>query len=303
MADPLSDWLNKFLHHLQHERRLSAHTLSNYQRDLLNVIAFCNTQSVSNWSALNSHHIRALVAQQHRRGLGGRSIARLLSALRSLFNYLLREGEVTQSPARGISAPKSARKLPNVLDVDDMQRLLDMSDADLLTCRDHAIMELMYSAGLRLSEVVGLNLNELDLREGQVRVTGKGNKVRLAPVGSYAIKALENWLKHRNTLNIKDNEALFLGRRGTRLTDRSIRERLRQWGVKQGIAQHVHPHQLRHSFASHLLESSGDLRAVQEMLGHADIGTTQIYTHLDFQHLARVYDTAHPRARKTARKK
>ena len=302
MADTLSDWLDRFLHHLQHERRLSAHTLSNYQRDLTTVLDFCDKHAVSRWADLNSHQVRALVAQQHRRGLGGRSIARQLSALRSLFTYLLREGEVKQNPARGISAPKSARKLPNVLDVDNMQRLLDMSDADLLTCRDHAIMELMYSAGLRLSELVGLNLNELDLREGQVRVTGKGNKVRLAPVGSYAVKALMNWLKHRNTLNIKDNEAVFLSTRGTRLTARSIRERLRQWGIKQGIEQRVHPHQLRHSFASHLLESSGDLRAVQEMLGHADIGTTQIYTHLDFQHLARVYDDAHPRAHKAARK-
>jgi len=294
----LSHWQPQFLQHLSHVRHLSEHTVTNYQRDLEILLKFCQQQNIEDCASLNSQHIRALVAKQHRRGLSGRSIARQLSAIRSFYDYLLREKVVKRNPAKGISAPKMPRKLPNVLDVDDMQRLLDISANDLISARDLAIMELLYSAGLRLSELVYLDLSELDLQQGQVRVTGKGNKTRLAPVGSYAVNAISNWLQHRNTLKIKDNEAVFLSRRGTRLSQRSVRQRLQQWGVKQGLEQRVHPHQLRHSFASHLLESSGDLRAVQELLGHADIGTTQIYTHLDFQHLARVYDAAHPRAHK-----
>lgn len=298
MRHSLAQWQQHYLQHLQHERRLSVHTLSNYQRELSLLLDFSEKQSLDDWSALNSQHIRALVAQLHRRGLGGRSIARHLSAIRSFLNYLVREKAIKNNPAKGISAPKMPRKLPNVLDVDDMQRLLDITACDPLSARDLAIMELMYSSGLRLSELVGMNLGAVDLQHAELRVTGKGNKTRLLPIGSYALGAIQNWLLQRNTLKIKDIDAVFVSQRGTRLTQRAVRQRLQLWGQRQGLEQHVHPHQLRHSFASHLLESSGDLRAVQELLGHADIGTTQVYTHLDFQHLAKVYDAAHPRARK-----
>lgn len=294
----LGDWVTRFINHLADERRLSPHTLSNYRRDLEQLLLFCRQQQITAWSALTAHHVRGLVAWRHRAGQGGRSIQRELSALRSFFKYLLREGEVTISPAVGISAPKSPRKLPDVLDVDQMGQLLTPPLNDPLALRDHAMMELLYSSGLRLAELVGLDLHDVDIADGTVRVTGKGAKTRVIPVGRLALEALQHWLPKRAGLAPPDQSALFVSRDGARLSHRSVQQRLKQRGLQQGVAVQVHPHRLRHSFASHLLESSGDLRAVQELLGHANISTTQIYTHLDFQHLAQVYDKAHPRAKR-----
>jgi len=287
-----------FSDYLQNERRLAPLTLENYRRDLQKVLCYCHEQGIDDWQRLDVHHVRGLVAQLHRRGLGGRSLQRLLSALRSLFNYLLREGVVNTNPVQGVSAPKTARKLPKTLDVDQVSQLLNVDDNDPLALRDRAMMELIYSSGLRLAELAGLNINDIDQCDALVRITGKGSKTRVVPVGRYALSALDKWLKSRAGLADIDNPALFVAKTGRRLGHRAIQLRLREWAIQRGLSEALHPHMLRHSFASHMLESSGDLRAVQELLGHADISTTQIYTHLDFQHLAKVYDEAHPRAKK-----
>jgi len=290
--------LERFLVHLAQERRLSPHTVLNYRRDLEAFKAFCDNQGIARWEAVTVPHIRAFIAAGHRAGLGGRSLQRRLSAIRSFFHYLIREGQVADNPALAVRAPKGERPLPHVLDVDQAMRLLDQPPQDALEVRDHAILELLYSAGLRLAELVSLRQEDLDLEDASVRVTGKGDKTRLAPVGRCARAALENWLARRGSLAQPGETALFVSRQGRTLTPRSVQQRLTRWALKHGADSHLHPHLLRHSFASHLLESSGDLRAVQELLGHADISTTQIYTHLDFQYLAKVYDAAHPRAKK-----
>jgi integrase/recombinase XerC len=302
MSDTKADWLTRFINHLQHERHLSPQTIKNYRRDLERVIGFCNEQNVHHWGDLDVHGVRAIVARLHRQGLKGNSIARLLSSIRSLYNYLLREGEVKLNPAEGVPAPKTKRSLPKALDVDQVSHLLNFNDKTPLGSRDRAMFELLYSSGLRLSELVGLDVNDIDYRDSLVTVTGKGSKQRVLPVGRMAIKATQEWLRHREAMANVGETALFVNRNGSRLSARSVEKRLDKRGLRQGIDSRVHPHRLRHSFASHMLESSGDLRAVQELLGHADIGTTQIYTHLDFQHLARVYDAAHPRARKKSGK-
>jgi len=304
MQENAQQWIDDFLFHLQNERRLSPHTLSNYRRDLLSVAAFCDAGNVVDWSVLDVKHVRSYLATRHRQGIGGRSLARALSTLRSFLRFLIREGRLKKNVAQGVQAPKAPRKLPEPLDVDEMTRLLsptqpaDGSTDNPLILRDNAMLELMYSAGLRLAELVSLNVGEIDLVDGSVSVTGKGGKTRVVPVGRYAREALVKWQAQRVALANEDEPALFVSKRGGRLTPRSVQQRFRQRGVQQGLESRVHPHKLRHAFASHLLESSGDLRAVQELLGHADIATTQIYTHLDFQHLAEVYDKAHPRARK-----
>jgi integrase/recombinase XerC len=297
------DWLQRYLDHLRHERRLSPHTISNYQRDLHCLHEYCEASGLTDWRHIDSHQLRAFVAKRHRNGLNGRSLQRALSAMRRFFDFLMREGVVKANPVRGISAPKAQKKLPNAMDVDQVSRLLQPDGAtvkadDPLVLRDLAMLELMYSSGLRLAELLSLNMGDIDLRDHTVPVTGKGAKTRIVPVGSQAIAALQRWLKERPQLAAQDERALFVSRRGGRLSARAVQQRFYQWGIKQGLDSRLHPHRLRHSFASHILESSGDLRAVQELLGHADISTTQIYTHLDFQHLARVYDKAHPRARK-----
>jgi integrase/recombinase XerC len=287
-----------FLAYLRHERRVSPHTLSNYRRELDKLGAFCREQQLADWSALRDHDIRAFAGKLRRNGLGGRSLQRCLSAIRSFYNYLLREKLVKLNPAAGVSAPKQKRQLPDVLDVDQVAQLLQIKRDDPLCLRDWTIMELMYSSGLRLSELTGLNLNDIDLHDQTVRITGKGSKTRIVPIGRFALEALQQWLKARAPLAKDDEQAVFINKNGTRLSQRAVQTRMRQWAVKQGLNKHLHPHMLRHSFASHMLESSGDLRAVQELLGHADISTTQIYTHVDFQHLAGVYDKTHPRAKK-----
>lgn len=296
--------IDDYLARLQTERQLSPHTLSNYRRDLKQLSAFCLEQDLNEWTRLDSQHIRHYVAQRHRRGLAAKSLQRELSALRGFFDFLIREGRLSANPARDVQAPRVKRKLPRTLDVDKTAALLDETETDAsnpLWVRDRAILELFYSSGLRLSELVQLDLGQLDLSEARVRVHGKGNKERDLPIGRQALAALRAWLAVRQDMPLEDKQALFVSRHGRRISARNIQKRLRDRARKLGLDVPVHPHMLRHSFASHLLESSGDLRAVQELLGHADIATTQIYTHLDFQHLAKVYDQAHPRARKKRR--
>ncbi len=289
--------LTGFLEHLRIEKRCSAHTVAGYRRDLEALAAYCEKTGIGRWRDLTSHDVRAFAAACHRRGLAPRSIQRRLSAVRSFFRYLAREKLVKQNPAAGVSAPKAGKRLPGTLDVDQMARLLEIPGDEPLTVRDRAMLELLYSSGLRLAELVGLNTEDLDRDDATVRVTGKGAKTRIVPVGRRALTALAAWLKERGSLARDDERALFVSRRGARLGPRSVQDRIVHWARRQGIDRHVHPHLFRHSFASHLLESSGDLRGVQELLGHADVSTTQIYTHLDFQHLAQIYDQTHPRAR------
>ncbi len=290
--------LESFFRHLGDERRLSPLTLTHYRRDLSRCMTYCDGAGIADWERLTAAEVRGWVSALHRQGLSGKSIQRALSALRTFYRYLLREQAVTRNPASGVSAPKSTRRLPSTLNADQAARLVTLDARDPLAVRDHALLELLYSSGLRLSELVNLNISELDLSAGSVRVTGKGRKVRDVPVGAKARAALRDWLAVRAQFAGTDESAVFVARNGRRLGGRAVQARLRYWAKRQGMEVPVHPHMLRHSFASHVLESSGDLRAVQEMLGHANISTTQIYTHLDFQHLAGVYDKAHPRARK-----
>ncbi len=295
------EWVSRYVAHLRDERRMSPHTVASYERDLQRVMEFCATKNVPGWDELNAHAVRGYASWRHRTGIGGRSIQRELSALRMFYKYLGRENITLSNPALGVRAPKATRLLPQVLDADQVSRLLLIDPANLLAVRDYAMMELMYSSGLRLAELVGLDINDLDLKDATVRVTGKGSKGRMVPVGRKALGALQDWLTRRGCLVSGNDPAVFVSNRGKRISPRAVQLRLRAWGVKQGIHSPLHPHKLRHSFASHLLESSGNLRAVQELLGHADISTTQVYTHLDFQHLAKVYDQAHPRAKKKAK--
>jgi integrase/recombinase XerC len=309
------EWLARFRRYLRTERRLSAHTDSAYARDLGALVKFCDRHKIADWSRLDSQHLRTFAAHSHAHGLGPRSIQRRLSAVRSFYAFLLREapaaavaagsarrsgGRITGNPAHDVRAPKAGRRLPQTLDADQMARLLEIPVGDALSARDRALMELLYSSGLRLAELVGLDVTHLDLADRVVRVLGKGAKARIVPVGRVAVEALRRWLKERALLARSGETALFIGRAGGRLGPRAVQSRVAHWARRQGLGVPVHPHLFRHSFASHLLESSGELRGVQELLGHADISTTQIYTHLDFQHLARIYDATHPRARRKA---
>lgn len=291
--------IDVFLAHLREERRLSPRTLDGYRRDLYAFARYIRQSSVKDWDDINSQDVRGFVALRHHEGVSGRSLRRALSALRTFFSYLMRENRIPLNPALGVRAPRSAPGLPSPLDTDQVQRLLDFDPPDPLAVRDLSIMELTYSSGLRLGELVGADVHTLDLHQGLIRVVGKGNKTRDLPLGRYARQALTHWIRVREGIARPRETALFVGRGGGRLSARAIQKRMRRWASLQGLDRHVHPHMLRHSFASHLLESCGDLRAVQELLGHADISTTQVYTHLDFQHLAQIYDRAHPRARKS----
>ena len=285
-----------YLEELAVQRRLSPHTCDGYGRDLKRLLEHAGERPLD---ALGASDIRRAIAQLHGRGLSGRSLARTLSAWRSFFRWMVRHRHLEANPCQGLRAPKSPRALPAVLSPDQAAALLDAEAGDELDVRDKAMFELFYSSGLRLSELAGLDLGAgVDLRAGEVRVTGKRSKTRTVPVGEKARQALSRWLEQREALARPGEQALFVSRRGTRLSVRMIQMRLERWATRQGMGVRVHPHVLRHSFASHVLQSSGDLRAVQEMLGHANISTTQVYTHLDFQHLAKVYDAAHPRAKK-----
>jgi len=300
-ADPpnaLDAWLERFLDHLINERRLSPRTWESYGRDLRVLRRWLDTVAVTDWRQLTQHQVRQFLAERHRQGQSPKSLHRELSSLRSLYRYLLREGVTEANPALGVRAPKIRRKLPVTLDADQLAQVLEFHDDSPVGLRDRAIMELFYSSGLRLAELVSLDLGDVDLREQLVEVTGKGAKTRRVPVGSQARQAIEAWLTQRSRLALADETALFVGTRGRRISRSMVQRQLHQRSIEQGAPRNIHPHLLRHSFASHLLESSGDLRAVQELLGHANISTTQIYTHLDFQHLAEVYDKAHPRAKK-----
>lgn len=290
--------VKNFIAYLENERGLSARTITAYRRDLDLLLQFLDAEEIEKPGQITQHHIRAFIAQRHRQGLGGKSLQRLLSAMRSLFRWMLREGLAEHNPAAPVRAPKSPRHLPATLDADSIGQLLDIPCDTPLAIRDKAIMELFYSSGLRLSELANLRWDQLDLVSGMVTVTGKGNRTRMVPVGRMASEALLEWRKNRGVYASFDQPFVFVSQRGTPIAVRTIQARIRHWAKHQGIAQNIYPHLLRHSFASHMLESSGDLRAVQELLGHADISTTQIYTHLDFQHLAKVYDKAHPRAKK-----
>jgi len=301
------EWVARFRRYMGSERQLSRHTDSNYARDLAALVKFCDKVGLEEWSALDSQHVRMFAAHSHAGGLSPRSVQRRLSAVRSFYEFLIRENDsaipaekrsgVRHNPGTDVRAPKAKKRLPETLDPDQMARLLEIPTADAFDTRDRAIMELLYSSGLRLAELVGLDINSLNLREGMVDVLGKGRKTRRVPVGSVAVRVLEKWLTERTALVKPGETALFVGRRGERLGPRAVQKRVAQWAVKQGLSMHVYPHLFRHSFATHLLESSQELRGVQELLGHADISTTQVYTHLDFQHLARIYEASHPRAR------
>ena len=298
MTDSAMKWINSFLAKLQHERNYSPHTLKSYSRDLKSLVAYCAQQEIEQWLDVDEQHIRLLVSKRHRQGLGGTSLQRMLSTFRSFFKFLLIENQIKSNPAANIQAPKSARKLPSTLDVDSVVRLIEIKGDEVETVRDRAMLELFYSSGLRLSELSSLDLESgKNSLSGMIRVRGKGDKERDLPVGEKAGLAIKAWLLRRAELANKNEQALFVGKQGKRIHNSVIQKRLKYWAQKQGIDVNVFPHLLRHSFASHMLESSGDLRAVQELLGHADISTTQIYTHLDFQHLAKVYDAAHPRAK------
>ena len=290
--------IDGYLRHLGIERRLSPHTATNYARDLRALAEFAEAGALDDWQRIDSQHVRMFAARSHAGGLSPRSVQRRLSAARGFFNYLVREGVVKSNPAVEIRAPKAAKRLPGTLDVDQLNHLLDIPPTDALAIRDRAIMELFYSSGLRLDELVGLDLAGLNLADRMVRVLGKGSKTRIVPVGRKAIEALREWLKSRATIASPEDPALFVGRNGERLKHRAIQLRIAYWAKRKGLPSRVYPHLFRHSFATHLLESSKDLRGVQELLGHADISTTQIYTHLDFAHLARTYDASHPRAKR-----
>ena len=298
MNDAAKEWINSFLAKLRNERNYSPHTLKSYSRDLDSLIAYCEQQKIMQWADINDQHIRTLISKRHRQGLGGTSLQRMLSSFRSFFKFLLIENAVKNNPAANIQAPKSSRKLPSTLDVDSIVRLIEIKGDEVETVRDRAILELFYSSGLRLSELSSLDIESgKNIVSGMIRVKGKGDKERDLPVGEKACSAVKEWLQRRAELANENEQALFVGKQGKRIHNSVIQKRLKYWAQKQGIDMNVFPHMLRHSFASHMLESSGDLRAVQELLGHADISTTQIYTHLDFQHLAKVYDAAHPRAK------
>ncbi len=290
--------INDFLRYLQSEKQLSPRTQESYRRDLGKLQQFCLDYQLTDLARLDGQHIRQFIALLHRKGLSGRSLQRTLSGVRTFFNYLLKTGKATINPTQGISAPKSAKPLPKTLDVDQVDQLLGIRGDDWLSVRDRAIFELFYSSGLRLSELTDLNLTDIDLQAHAVRVTGKGSKTRELPIGRYARDAIKKWLAIRDQEKIIDHQALFLSKQGKRLNPRTVQQRLKHYSLKQGMDNPINPHMLRHSFASHMLESSSDLRAVQELLGHANISTTQVYTHLDYQHLAKVYDKAHPRAQR-----
>ena len=288
-----------YLAGLAEQRRQSPHTISNYRRDLTRLLALAGDASLAE---LQVHQIRRFVAQLHAQGLSGRSLGRMLSAWRGYFGWLGQRSLVSANPCDGVRPPKSPRRLPKALSVDEAAALLapEGDDDPALAARDAAMFELLYSSGLRLAELAALDVDALEcaLLEGEVRVLGKRSKARIVPVGARARAALAAWRPLREQLAAADERALFVSRRGARLSHRAIQDRLGRQALRAGLPRHVHPHMLRHSFASHVLQSSGDLRAVQEMLGHASIASTQVYTHLDFQHLAKVYDSAHPRAKR-----
>lgn len=294
-SDHLQDYI-RYLHDIKH---YSPATLDGYQRDIECFLQYLSEQKITDITQVNIHYVRSFLAARRRQGLNSRSMQRVLSSLRGFYKFLIQQNLLSANPVTDVRAPKGAKTLPKVLDVDQVDQLLSRAATNPLDIRDHAMMELMYSSGLRLTELVNVDLQDLDLRAAQLKVVGKGNKTRYLPIGRQAHTALKKWLGARASIAQVEEQAVFINNRGSRLSQRSVQKRMREHAQRNQLGVHVHPHMLRHSFASHLLESSGDLRSVQELLGHANISTTQVYTQLDFQHLAKVYDQAHPRARKT----
>ncbi|MGF1693329.1 tyrosine recombinase XerC [Photobacterium kagoshimensis] len=290
--------LNRFYEYIRSERELSLHTQHNYKRQLTTMAEQLVALGVTDWQQVDAGWVRQLASKGMRDGLKASSLSMRLSALRSFFDYLVQIKVLAANPARGVSAPRKARPLPKNLDVDEMDQLLNVNEDDPLSIRDRALMELMYGAGLRLAEIVGVNVRDISLSKGDLRVIGKGDKERVVPFAGLAREWVAKWLKVRGQLAANGEPALFVSKLGTRISTRNVQKRMAEWGQKQSVSSHISPHKLRHSFATHMLESSGDLRAVQELLGHANLSTTQIYTHLDFQHLAKVYDESHPRAKR-----
>jgi len=295
VASAIPETLKGYLAFLHNERNYSPLTSENYARDVRRLLALAGQTPLTE---LKSQNIRRFIAQLHSSGLGGRSLARVLSAWRGFYGYLMRDHGCTSNPCVGLRAPKSPKTLPHALSPDEAVKLVEMKVVTPLDTRDKAMFELLYSSGLRLAELVGLDPIDMDYADASVRVTGKGNKTRIVPLGAHAITALQAWHAVREQIAKPDETALFVGKYGARISPRTVQTQLRKCGIQQGITSGVHPHLLRHSFATHVLQSSGDLRAVQEMLGHASISTTQVYTHLDFQYLSKIYDSAHPRAKK-----
>lgn len=296
----MTEYLDQFIQMLRTEKYYSGHTCSNYRRDLNLFQSYLLSQNIDDWVRVGYADVSAFAAKRHRQGRKSRTIQRELSSIRSFFQFLIHNEVVSKNPAREVSAPKPDKPLPKTCDAETIGRLLQLNDnSDALLVRDVAIFELIYSSGLRLAELVSIDLDDIDLAQQQLVVTGKGNKTRYLPVGSKAVEAIKRWLRLRQDYSKDTNiKALFLSRQGKRISARNVQSRLNHLIQRQALEQHISPHILRHSFATHLLESSSDLRAVQELLGHVNIATTQVYTHLDFQHLARVYDAAHPRARR-----
>ncbi|WP_392563938.1 tyrosine recombinase XerC [Orbus wheelerorum] len=296
-SELLTQPVEQFLLYLKSERQLSLNTQVNYRRQLYALIKLASEIEISCWQNVDSSAVRLMIGRSKREGLNASSLALRLSSLRSFFNWMVNQKQLNANPAKGVLNPKQGRHLPKNINVDDINQLMDIKYNDPLSVRDRTMLEVMYGSGLRLSELVNLNCKTLNLIDGEVRVIGKGSKERKLPLGRESIKWLRHWLSMRDFLSPQD-DALFISKLGKRISPRNVEKRFAQWGIKQGLSVHIHPHKLRHSFATHMLESSGDLRAVQELLGHADLSTTQVYTHLDFSHLANVYDSAHPRAKR-----
>ncbi|MGC9400861.1 tyrosine recombinase XerC [Vibrio genomosp. F10] len=295
--------LERFYEYLRSEKGLSLHTQRNYKQQLETMAMQLSSMNLTEWHDIDAAWVRQLASKGMRDGMKASSLATRLSCLRSFFDFLILRGELSANPAKGVSAPRKQRPLPKNLDVDEVGQLLDVdSGDDPLSIRDRAMMELMYGAGLRLAELVSINIKDIRASAGEIRVIGKGDKERKVPFSGEAKIWVGQWLKYRSSMANNDEKALFVSKTGVRISHRNVQKRMAEWGQKQGIASHISPHKLRHSFATHVLESSNNLRAVQELLGHENISTTQIYTHLDFQHLAQAYDQAHPRAKKKDKK-
>ncbi|HAS6485449.1 TPA: tyrosine recombinase XerC [Vibrio parahaemolyticus] len=298
LPNSLQKPLERFYEFLRSEKGLSLHTQRNYKQQLETMAQHLVEMGLKDWSQVDAGWVRQLAGKGMREGMKASSLATRLSSLRSFFDFLILRGEMSANPAKGVSAPRKKRPLPKNLDVDEVNQLLEVNEDDPLAIRDRAMMELMYGAGLRLAELVSVDVRDVQLRSGELRVIGKGDKERKVPFSGMATEWVGKWLRVRGDLAAPGEPALFVSKLGTRISHRSVQKRMAEWGQKQSVASHISPHKLRHSFATHMLESSNNLRAVQELLGHENISTTQIYTHLDFQHLAQAYDQAHPRARK-----
>ncbi|MGF1743239.1 tyrosine recombinase XerC [Vibrio profundum] len=298
LPNSLQQPLDRFYEYLRSEKGLSLHTQRNYKQQLGTMAVHLVSLGLENWQQVDAAWVRQLVGKGKRDGMKASSLSTRLSSLRSFFDFLILRGELDANPAKGVSAPRKSRPLPKNLDVDEVGQLLEVNEDDPLAIRDRAMMELMYGAGLRLAELVSINVKDVGFYSGEIRVVGKGDKERKVPFSGLAKEWVSKWLKERGGLANADEKGLFVSKLGVRISHRSVQKRMAEWGQKQAVASHISPHKLRHSFATHMLESSNNLRAVQELLGHENISTTQIYTHLDFQHLAQAYDAAHPRARK-----